>query len=1056
MTEPAANSIDSQSPDELPRQSAEGPPSIRETPARGSRADIHTDTPTHGVAAAVPGNASADEPPFERLGHFQIVERIGSGGMGDVYKGYDASLDRYVAIKVLPAVLARDEDFVRRFRAEAAAVAKLAHPNVVPIHFIGQDAGHHFFALRFIEGESLGQRLAVQRKLPLQQATAIVEQCLAGLAAAHDQGLVHRDVKPGNVLLDRGSGQAVLVDFGLVRQMGRAAQMTATGVVMGTVDYIAPEQARGKQIDGRSDIYSLGVMFYQLLAGRLPYSAETPTAMMFQHAYEPPFPLGQAAPDVPQPLVDVVARMMAKDPAERYGSCAEVLADLRAFREGRPVVAMAAGTSAPASDPIGALAARKPAPSDAGRLGDDQANIAPAAPGRETYPGPPTLSPDVPWQRAKDWMATMFRRHAPEALQELRSTTQQMDGALAEHERRLKRLRGLVDEAHSVIGGLAAQIGTTERAAQDLEAHASKSANPEAMWDKLRSCREELAALHAQHDEQQGQAAPLEIELAKAEATLVRLRGQRDMLMARMKAVETRQRAEGTALSPRTGFRSKRTVMLAAAGVAALAVGTYLLWPRTKLPAPPVPSEPIAQAPPVAAVVIPMKAEQPAAVAATVPVPIAPPPHQKPATVDAPVPAPIVPPPSDPNKVVVPLPGPVVDVVTGGGGRYLIWRLAGRQLAVFDVQTGIVVKQIPLAEEKVHVAAGAERLVIIDPGAKLIHLWKLKTLRRERSVLLPENIAAHTIHQVCMGSASTGPLFAYLADEKRTVMLELDTMATTDVHWTHWAPNNAYGPLDMRVSPDDSMLIGWGGGWAGSEAAFFNQGKQTGSNPNVRCGLAFALPSADNRYIFVNGGMHSRTLAFTEIPGLGGAFIVPAAEPGYFLSLAKMAGWAHVGDKLDSGQVSVYNYDRRMLFALSKLDELKSPSPLPWEKRIHYYPLAGVLVTVGAEQDRLIVRRVNLVEELTRSGADYLVVLSQPPAAKAGSRFDYNLDIRSKAGGVKVSLGSGPDGLNVSPAGLVTWDVPSKPEGPEYNVVVTIHDASGQEVFHTFTIRVVE
>jgi len=169
-------------------------------------------------------------------------------------------------------------------------LAKLAHPNVVPIHFIGQDGGHHFFAMQFIEGESLGQRLARQRRLPLEQATPIVEQCLAGLEAAHAQGLVHRDVKPGNVLLDR-----------------------------------------------RSDIYSLGVMFYQLLAGSLPFAADTPTAMIFQHAYEEQFPLTKAAPDVPQPMVEIIARMMAKDPAQRYGSCAAVLADLRAFREGRPV-----------------------------------------------------------------------------------------------------------------------------------------------------------------------------------------------------------------------------------------------------------------------------------------------------------------------------------------------------------------------------------------------------------------------------------------------------------------------------------------------------------------------------------------------------------------------------------------------------------------------------------------------------------------------------------------------------------------------------------------------
>ena len=334
--------------------------------------------------------------------------------------------------------------------------------------------------------------------------------------------------------------------------------------------------------------------------------------------------------------------------------------------------------------------------------------------------------------------------------------------------------------------------------------------------------------------------------------------------------------------------------------------------------------------------------------------------------------APIAPPALDRDKIVRPLPGAIADLVVGAGGRYIIMRLAGQQvLAVFDVQAAKVVKQIPLAEENVQLAAGAERLVVIFPQAKLVHLWNLKTLQRERSVLLPENVSSHTIHQFCMGSASAGPLFLYLADEKRTVALELDTMATTDVHWSHWAPNNAYGPLDMRVSPDGSMLIGWGGGWAGCEVAFFNQGKQTGSNPNIEFwayGGSFALPSADSRFIFTPSAILSRAIAATKMPALGGAYIVPASEPGYFLALAKIGAYDHVSDKLDSGQMGVYNYDHRLLFSLGGLDELKSGSPLRWEKRIHYYPLAGVLVTIGGEQDRLILRRVTLVERVGKVG----------------------------------------------------------------------------------------
>ena len=318
-----------------------------ETPSAGSVIVVSGDTPPQGrvVVSTNPTRAGENQDmnansnqipklPFERLGHFRILERIGHGGMGDVYRGYDESLDRYVAIKVLPAELARDEDFVRRFQAEAAAVAKLPHPNVVPIYFIGEDAGHQFFAMQFIEGESLAQRLARQKRLPVEQAVEIIAQCLTGLASAHRQGLVHRDIKPGNVLLETSSGRAMLVDFGLVRRIDGGTQHTATGVVMGTVDYIAPEQARGQPVDGRADIYSLGVMFYQLLAGRLPFVADTPTTMIFQHAYEEPFPLRRAAPDVPPPLVDIIALMMAKEPAERYPDCAAVLADIVAYRQG--------------------------------------------------------------------------------------------------------------------------------------------------------------------------------------------------------------------------------------------------------------------------------------------------------------------------------------------------------------------------------------------------------------------------------------------------------------------------------------------------------------------------------------------------------------------------------------------------------------------------------------------------------------------------------------------------------------------------------------------------
>jgi uncharacterized protein (TIGR03067 family) len=450
--------------------------SALETPRSGSVVVGPNDTPPRGGAVVPRAKPTADEKlPFQQLGHFQIVGRIGSGGMGDVYQGYDASLDRYVAIKVLAAPLARDEAFVRRFSAEATAAAKVSHPNVVPIYFIGQDAEHHFFAMQLIDGQSLAQRLAREKRLPIDEAITIVKQCLAGLGAAHAQGLIHRDVKPGNILLERAGDRAMLVDFGLARHLNASTRMTVTGVIMGTVDYLAPEQARGRAIDGRTDIYSLGVMFYELLAGRLPFLCDSPTAMIFQHAYELPFPLKQAAPEVPQPLVDIVARMMAKEPDDRYASCAAVLADLRAFREGRPVGAVILSVSA--DEPTARLEAEQfllPFPSE------------------------------NPWQRARDWAATIFRRYAPEYVQEMQGTTMQMDAAVAEYQRRRDRLAKLLKEALSLEGQLP-----------------------------------------------QEQVEDLQEQLTKADATLASLRSQQNVLKARLQAAEARRQLEDGLSRPR-------------------------------------------------------------------------------------------------------------------------------------------------------------------------------------------------------------------------------------------------------------------------------------------------------------------------------------------------------------------------------------------------------------------------------------------------------------------------------------------------------------------------
>jgi predicted Ser/Thr protein kinase len=552
--------------DDLIRQ-LPGKQATSETPPLGSAVISPANTPPQGKAVPLPAKTPVDEKlPFQQLGHFQIVEQIGSGGMGDVYKGYDASLDRYVAIKVLAAPLARDEHFVLRFNAEATAAAKLSHPNVVPIYFIGQDAGHHFFAMQFIEGQSLAQRLSREKRLPVDEAVTTIEQCLAGLDAAHAHGLIHRDIKPGNILLERTGGRAVLVDFGLVRHLNADARMTATGVVMGTVDYIAPEQARGRAIDGRTDVYSLGVMFYELLAGRLPFISDSPTAMVFQHAYEEPFPLKQAAPDAPQPLVAVIAHMMEKEPDERYASCAAVLADLRAFREGRPV-----------------SVAVKPSRQQAA------ASIPPDYLAADLKTGHFVLPPDNAWQRARDWVATMFRRHAPQYFQEMQNTTLQMDAAVAHYQRRCNRLASLLQEARGIETELAQQIEVqlAGAAAAAVGAEASVTEHDrQAAQAKQSEYENNVASLRSQHDLQRQQVEELERQRNKADATLARLQSQQNILKARLKAAEDRRQLQGG--PPRPKRRRQRVALSAATGVIALVSSLWILQKALGPAEPPV------------------------------------------------------------------------------------------------------------------------------------------------------------------------------------------------------------------------------------------------------------------------------------------------------------------------------------------------------------------------------------------------------------------------------------------------------------------------------------
>ncbi len=516
--------------------------------------DAKSDTALAGAVDRVENGDGAGLP-FARLGHYELVARIGHGGMGDVYQGYERALDRTVAIKVLPAELAREPDFVRRFCAEASAAARVVHPNIIPIHYIGEDQGHHFFAMQYVEGESLAALLARCGKLAVDETLDLLEQVLSGLGAAHQQALIHRDIKPGNILLDRRHKRVLLADFGLVKSLREAdGGKTATGVVMGTVDYIAPEQGRGLAVDHRSDLYSLGVVLYQVLSGRLPFEANSPTALIFQHVYERPRPLTEAAPEVPASLAAVVAKLMAKAPEDRHASAEAVRADLQAVREGRSL-------------PSGADTALVRDPGVYGRpvTGGPPRTLIIEAP---QFTEEPWLPADLPqaapqgwWPRLRARLADFAQAHAPELVQRLANTQQQVDGAVAEYQRRRDRLQALVTEGEQVLGELQEQV-----AAWRDDSRPGDTA--------VRTVDELQQAITAQDE----QLATMRLRLAKVNATLERLRSQRDLLNARLLAARAQRQIAET-----TGWRRSHLIGIAGVAAVTMAVVTWGLraWNRT-------------------------------------------------------------------------------------------------------------------------------------------------------------------------------------------------------------------------------------------------------------------------------------------------------------------------------------------------------------------------------------------------------------------------------------------------------------------------------------------
>lgn len=303
---------------------------------------------------------------------YRLERRVGRGGMADVFAARDLLLNRQVAVKILFPEFAVDPNFVERFRREAQAAANLTHPNIVNVYDWGRQDGTYFIAMEYVEGRTLAEILRANHRLEADQAADIAGEVAAAMAFAHSAGLVHRDIKPANILIGSG-GQVKVADFGIARALNSATEsnLTQAGAVMGTAAYFSPEQAQGGQPDPRSDLYSLGIVMYEMVAGKPPFTGDNPVSIAYKQVHDAPEPLRNLVPDIPIGYEAIVAKLLAKDPAVRYADGQALRDDLWRFRSGDEVVALrglhgrddapTTVTSAPSGSPTTAATRVQPA-----------------------------------------------------------------------------------------------------------------------------------------------------------------------------------------------------------------------------------------------------------------------------------------------------------------------------------------------------------------------------------------------------------------------------------------------------------------------------------------------------------------------------------------------------------------------------------------------------------------------------------------------------------------------------------------------------------------------
>jgi serine/threonine-protein kinase len=332
-------------------------------------------------------------------GRYRLVRKLGTGGMANVYLAEDQELDRRVAIKMLDDRHAQDEQFVERFRREAKNAAGLSHPNIVSVYDRGTAEGTYYIAMEYLDGRSLKELIVSRGPAPVKTAVEYARQILAAVGFAHRHGIVHRDIKPHNVLVAGDEGRLKVTDFGIARS--GASQMTEVGSIIGTAQYLSPEQARGAPVDQTSDLYSVGVVLYELLTGQVPFTGDTPLEIAMKHLSEVPKPPSELRPEVPHDLDLVVLRALAKDPGDRYETAEQMDRDLERVLAGMPVGSETAEAATAVLSGSGVIAA---APTSVITRPTRAAPARPAPPGGTPpagyygYEGPPRRRrPIWPW-----------------------------------------------------------------------------------------------------------------------------------------------------------------------------------------------------------------------------------------------------------------------------------------------------------------------------------------------------------------------------------------------------------------------------------------------------------------------------------------------------------------------------------------------------------------------------------------------------------------------------------------------------------------------------------